>query len=135
MENKLIQRKLVTVSNLFVDIYTNLNVCSQIDKMNQLDKEELYLLIILALDKHSDEDPSVILNLLPFEEIAMDIYDQISPEDGKETNNPYIKSLIKKTGSDTIDTSVLVDENGKELREPLSKAEVRDAKINMIEND
>jgi len=51
---------------------------------------------------------------------------------GKETTNPYILSLIEKTGSDTVDTSVLVDSKGNELREPLNKAEVRDAKINMI---
>ncbi len=126
------EEKKLVVSDLFVDIYTNLNVCSQIEKMNQLDKEELYLLLILALDKHSDEDPSVILNLTPFEEVAMNIYEQISPEDGKETTNPYILLLIEKTGSDTVDTSVLVDSKGNELREPLNKAEVRDAKINMI---
>ena len=126
------EEKKLVVSDLFVDIYTNLNVCSQIEKMNQLDKEELYLLLILALDKHSDEDPSVVLNLMPFEEIAMNIYDQISPEDGKETTDPYILSLIEKTGSDTVDTSVLVDSKGNELRDPLNKAEVRDAKINMI---
>ena len=128
------ENKKLMVSELFVDIYTNLNVCSQIEKMNQLDKEELYLLLILALDKHSDEDPSVIHNLIPFEEIAMNIYDQISPENGKETTDPYILSLIEKTGSDTVDTSIIVDSNGNELREPLSKAEIRDAKINMIKN-
>jgi hypothetical protein len=125
-ENKLV------VSDLFVDIYTNLNVCSQIEKMNQLDKEELFLLIILALDKHSDEDPSVVFNLQPFEEEAMIIYDEISPEGENKTKNPHILSLIEKTGSDTIDTSVLVDKDGNALREPLNKAEVRDVKINMI---
>ena len=130
--NMIKDEKKLVVSDLFVDIYTNLNVCSQIEKMNQLGKEELYLLLILALDKHSEEDPSVVLNLMPFEEIAMNIYDQISPEDGKETTDPYILSLIEKTGSETVDTSTLVDSEGNSLREPLSKAEVRDAKINMI---
>ena len=67
--------KKIVVSDLFVDIYTNFNVCSQVEKMNTLTKKELYLLIILALDKHDDNDPVVLHNFLTFESIGDDIFE------------------------------------------------------------
>jgi hypothetical protein len=69
------EEKTLKVSDLFVEIYTNLNVWSQLENMKKLSKKELYLLLIVALDKHSDDDPVVLHNLLPWKDTALEIFD------------------------------------------------------------
>jgi Fe-S-cluster formation regulator IscX/YfhJ len=125
-------QKTISVSNLFVDIYKNFNVYDQIEKIKQLDDKEKYLLLILALDKHSDEDPVVIHNFQEFKEQVMEIYEI---QDDKETENQYLKELIELTGDKYIDTDLIVDSLGEKLPEPLTKEEVRDAKINIINSE
>lgn len=124
--------KKIVVSDLFVDIYTNFNVCSQVEKMNTLTKKELYLLILLALDKHSDDDPVVLHNFLPFESIGDDLFEL---QEDKGVSNDDLKQLIEETGDKYISTKNVIDSKGNELPEPLSKVEVRDAKINIINGD
>ena len=75
--------KKLQVSDLFVEIYTNLNVCSQLENMEKLSNKELYLLLILALDKHNDEDPVVLHNLLPWKDTALQIFEL---QDDKKTS-------------------------------------------------
>ena len=124
--------KKIVVSDIFVDIYTNFNVCSQVEKMNTLTKKELYLLILLALDKHDDNDPVVLHNFLPFESIGDDIFEI---QEDKGVVNDDLKLLIDETGDKYISTKNVIDSKGKALTEPLSKVEVRDAKINIINGD
>lgn len=123
--------KKLQVSDLFVEIYTNLNVCSQLENMEKLSKKELYLLLIIALDKHNDEDPVVLHNLLPWKDTALQIFEL---QDDKETDILELKELVEETGDKYIDVTVLVDVNGNSLREPLTKEEVRDTKINITIN-
>jgi len=123
--------KKLQVSDLFVEIYTNLNVCSQLENMEKLSKKELYLLLILALDKHNDEDPVVLHNLLPWKDTALQIFEL---QDDKETSIKELEELVEETGDKYIDVTVLVDVNGNSLRDPLTKEEVRDAKINITIN-
>ena len=123
--------KKLQVSDLFVEIYTNLNVCSQLENMEKLSKKELYLLLILALDKHNDEDPVVLHNLLPWKDTALQIFEL---QDDKETSIKELEELVEETGDKYIDVTVLVDVNGNSLREPLTKEEVRDTKINITIN-
>ena len=124
--------KKIVVSDIFLDIYTNFNVCSQVEKMKNLTKKELYLLIILALDKHDDNDPVVLHNFLPFEIIGDDIFEI---QEDKGVVNDDLKQLIDETGDKYISTKNVIDSKGKALPEPLSKVEVRDAKINIINGD
>lgn len=124
--------KKIVVSDLFVDIYTNFNVFSQVEKMKTLTKKELYLLIILALDKQDDNDPVVLHNFLPFESIGDDIFEI---QEDKEIVNDDLKLLIEETGDKYITTKNVIDSKGNRLPEPLSKIEVRDAKINIINGD
>ena len=124
--------KKIVVSDLFVDIYTNFNVCSQVEKMNTLTRKELYLLIILALDKHNEDDPVVLHNFLAFEDISDDIFEI---QEDIEVDNDDLKQLIEETGDKYITTKNVVDSKGDVLPEPLSKVEVRDAKINIISSD
>jgi hypothetical protein len=127
------EEKTLKVSNLFVEIYTNLNVCSQLENMEKLSKKELYLLLITALDKHNDDDPVVLHNLLPWKDTALEIFDL---QEDKECTIPELIELVEETGDKYIDVTIIVDSNGNKLRDPLSKEEVRDAKINItIKND
>ena len=127
------EEKTLQVSDLFVEIYTNLNVCSQLENMKNLSKKELYLLLIVALDKHNDEDPVVLHNLLPWKDTALEIFNL---QDDKETDIIELKELVEETGDKYIDVTILVDSKGNKLKEPLSKEEVRDVKINItIKND
>lgn len=119
----------IKVSDDFVEIYKNFNVYDQVEKMKQLSKKELYLLLTICLDKHSDEDPVVKFNFLPFEKESRLVYDV---QDDKEVGDKDLNELIKETSDKYIDTDVIVDSNGDKLPEPLTKVEVRDAKINII---
>lgn len=121
--------KKIVVSDLFIDIYKNFNVVTQIEKMKQLSKRELYLLLLICLDKHSDEDPVVIHNFTDFKDECLQIFDI---QDDKDTSDESLLELIKETGDKYIETDNIVDSNGKPLTSPLNKEEVRDAKIDII---
>lgn len=121
--------KKIAVSDDFIDIYKNFNVSSQIDKMKSLSKRELYLLLVLCLDFHSDEDPVCLNNYKTFKDEIIEINDI---QDDKETSNPILKSLIEETGDKYIDIDNLVDILENKLPKPLEKGEVRDAKIHNI---
>ena len=122
------EEKTLKVSDIFVEIYTNLNVCSQIENMKKLSKKELYLLLIVALDKHNDDDPVVLHNLFPWKDTALEIF---NIQDDKETDIIELNELVEETGDKYIDTTIIVDSKGNKLKEPLSKEEVRDIKINI----
>ena len=127
------KEKNLKVSDFFVDIYIHLNVCSQVERMKQLSKKELYLLLIVAIDKHSGDDPVLLHNLEPFENYADKIFDL---SDDKEVHDTNLLELIKETDDKYISTKNVVDSKNQPLPEPLSKEEVRDAKINLtIKND
>ena len=121
--------KNINVSKDLVDIYTNLNVVTQVEKMKQLTKRELYLLLTVCLDKFSDEDPVVKHNLLPFKEEIMNIFDV---QDDKEAIDSVLIDLITESGDKYIETDNIVYNNDQKLPDPLTKDQVRDAKINII---
>lgn len=123
------EAKNVTVSDLFVKIYENFNVVDQVENMNNLSEEELYLLLVYVLDRHGDEDPVVVHNLQPFKDKVMEIYDI---QDDKDTSNTILLELIEKTGDKYIETDYILNTSGEKLREPLTKEEVREAKIDII---
>jgi predicted membrane-bound dolichyl-phosphate-mannose-protein mannosyltransferase len=126
-------KKEIVVTDLFVEIYENFNVSSQIDKMMKLSERELYLLLTLCLDKHVEEDDynSTVTNNLRCENeyYIQEIYNL---QDDKLVTNKVIKKLIKETGYKYIDTKNICDKYRNTLREPLGKDEVRDIKIDII---
>lgn len=125
------EKKLV-VSEVFVNIYKNFNVVNKVEEMKSLSEKELYLLLTVCLDKHDDEQPTVVYNFQPFREQVMDLFEI---QDDKETLNPVLEELIKESGDKYIETDNIVDVDGNKLPEPLTKEEVRDAKINIINDD
>ncbi len=126
------ETKQLKVSNEFVDIFKNFNVVNKVEEMKALSKKELYLLLTLCLDKHDDEQPTVVYNFQPFREQVMELFEI---QDDKETLNPVLKELIEESGDKYIETDNIVEETGNKLPEPLTKEEVRDVKINIINSD
>jgi hypothetical protein len=124
--------KNLIVSEQFVEIFKNFNVVTQVENMKQLSKRELYLLLTVCLDKFSDEDPVVNFNFQPFKEEVMAIFDI---QDDKDATDTDLISLIDESGDKYIETDYIINNNGDKLPEPLTKEEVRDAKINIINND
>lgn len=131
-DNESTNENKIHVSNEFVDIFSNFNVVTQVEKMKQLTKRELYLLLTVCLDKFSDEDPVVKHNLLPFKEEIMNIFDV---QDDKEATDPILIDLITESGDKYIETDYIVYNDDQKLPEPLNKEQVRDAKINIINED
>lgn len=124
--------KTLVVSEQFVDIFKNFNVVTQVEEMKKLSKRELYLLLTVCLDKFSDEDPVVNFNFQPFKEEVMEIFDV---QDDKDSTNQTLLDLISESGDKYIETDYIVDNKGEKLPDPLTKEEVRDAKINIINKD
>jgi hypothetical protein len=88
--------------------------------------------LTLCLDKHDDGQPTVVYNFQPFREQVMELFEI---QDDKETLNPILQELIEESGDKYIETDNIVDVDGNKLPEPLTKEEVRDAKINIINSD
>lgn len=126
------ETKQIKVSKEFVDIFRNFNVVNQVEEMKKLSKKELYLLLTVCLDKHDDEQPTVVYNFQPFREEVMQIFEI---QDDKETLNPILQALIEESGDKYIETDGIVDELGSKLPDTLTKEQVRDAKINIINSD
>ncbi len=124
--------KTLVVSDEFFEIFKNFNVVTQVEEMKNLSKRELYLLLTVCLDKFSDEDPVVNFNFQPFKEEVMEIFDV---QDDKDSTNQTLLDLISESGDKYIETDYIVDNKGEKLPEPLTKEEVRDAKINIINKD
>lgn len=124
------ENKKIKVSDEFIELYRNFNVYEQSEKIKSLNKKDLYLLLTLCLDKHSDEDPVVVNNFLPFREECMKIFDV---QDDKGTDDLSLKELIKETGDEYIDTDTIVGSSGSKLPEPYTKQEARDIKIQKLE--
>ena len=131
-DNESTSENKIHVSNEFVDIFSNFNVVTQVEKMKQLTKRELYLLLTVCLDKFSDEDPVVKHNLIHFKEEIMNIFDV---QDDKEATDLALIDLITESGDKYIETDNIVYNNDQKLPDPLTKEEVRDAKINIINED
>jgi hypothetical protein len=119
----------IKVTNEFINIYRNFNVKDVSNEIKNLSQKELYLLLTLCLDKHSDDNSTVLHNFQSFIEQVMEIYDI---QDDKETTNPLLKVLIEESGDKYIETDDIVDENGNKLPDPYTKLELRDIKIDLI---
>ena len=119
----------IIVSNEFVDIFRNFNVVDKIEEMKLLSKRELYLLLTVCFDKHDEDQPTVIHNFLEFKDYIMEINDLF---ENNKTDNPI---LIELSEGSYIETDNIVDENGNVLPTPLTKEEIRDVRINIINGD
>ena len=120
--------KKVSVSREFVKCYEYFNVCNVIPDMNLLEKRELYLLLTLCVDKHDDTNAIVLNNFSAF---TNEIKEILSIQENEKSENEIILSLIKETGDESIEIDDIVCEN-KKMRDPFTKEEIRDIKIDLI---
>ncbi len=125
------EKKVVVVSEDFVNIYRHFNVYDQIDKVNKLSEREKYLLLMACIDLHSEDDPVVTHNLSGFKPELEELDNMLA--DSKYVSD-NITELINETG-DYIETDNIVDSTGKKLPDPFSKDEVRDLKISLIDGE
>jgi len=119
------------VSDEFLKIYRNFNVYDQTEQINKLSDRERYLLLILCVDKHDDENPIVLYNFKPFKEEIKEIYEV---QDNKETTNQVLLDLIKETDHKHVESDYIRDKDGNKVPDPFDKNEVRDKKIDIINN-
>ena len=117
----------ITVSELFLEIYRNFNVSNQIDKMNLLTKEELYLLLDACIDRHDEDDVTVQLNFSPFVEEIKEI---LKIQSGEDADDKVLKNLQDRISQTLI--CELKTQSGEDLPDPYTKEEVRDLKLNKI---
>jgi hypothetical protein len=119
------------VSDEFLEIYRNFNVYDQTEQINKLSDRERYLLLILCVDKHDDENPIVLYNFKTFKEEIKEIYEV---QDNKETTNQVLLDLIKETDHKHVESDYIRDKDGNVVPDPFDKNEVRDKKIDIINN-
>jgi len=117
------QSTLISVSELFLDIFRLFNVSDQRERMKQLTKKELYFLLISAMDNHNEDDPVVITNFSDFE---LEINEILEFQESEKTTNEYLLELVKETDDSWISTTVV------ELPTPYTRDEVRDLKLGGI---
>lgn len=108
----------IQVSDTFVDIYKMFNVTGQTEKMSLLSRKELMLLLVLAVDSFSEENPAVMKNFKNYKTEMELIYDL---QQDKECTDVDLLTLGKETDEKYIDTSKIRDSSGNELPSPLSE--------------
>lgn len=121
------EKDTIKVSQKFIEIYRNFNVSDQREKMNELSKEELYLLLDSCIDRHDEADTTVTLNFSPFYNELKEI---LKIQSGEEVDNDILSKLQKDT--DYRLSSNRVSESGEELPSIYTRDEVRDLKLNKI---
>ena len=115
------------VSQLFVDIFQYFNVYDQRDRMKNLSRVELYLLLDTCVDAHDEDDSTVCQNFSPY---MNEIKDILGIQNGYEPTDSDLKELIKQT--DPFLNIEKVTESGEHLPEVFTKLEVRELKLNKI---
>jgi len=115
------------VSQLFVDIFQYFNVYDQRDRMKNLSRDELYLLLDTCVDSHDEDDSTVCQNFSPY---MSELKQILEIQNGSESTDSDLKELIKLT--DPILKSEKVTESGEHLPEVFTKVQVRELKLNKI---
>lgn len=120
------------VSDKFIWIYRRMHVKNLVEDMKQLDKRELYLLLLRTLDDHDLENESVMANMRAFKAECLEIF---AINDGKETSCPVLAELKGEDISKTLINLHMTDRQGVVIGSPLTRDEIRDEKISDIIDD
>jgi len=127
------KNKYITVSDNFVETYKMFNVIKQTEKLNQLSRKELMLMLVLAIDSFSEENPAVLEN---FKEFKNELELVFNLQQDQECIDEDLLQLGKETDEKYIDTSKIRDMKGEELPTALTDSEAlqirRDIGINNI---
>lgn len=112
----------IQVSENFVDIFKHFNVNSQIDKMSQLSRKELLLMLTLAVDSYSEDNNIVIENFRPFKG-ELDLIYQL--QNDETVTDADILSIAQETGEKYIDTTNIVQSDGSSLPTATTEEQAR----------
>jgi hypothetical protein len=107
------------VSKEFVDIYGKFNVVDQTEKMKELSRSELLLLLTLAVDAFEVGNPYATHNLTPYKAELQLLFDS---QGDKKIEDDDILDLVEKTGEKIV-TDGLLDQDGNKLPTPLTDEE------------
>lgn len=121
------EKDTIKVSQKFIEIYRNFNVSDQREKMSELSKKELYLLLDSCVDSHDEDDSTVALNFSPY---SVELKEILKIQSGDEVDNTILKELQKET--DFRLSSDRVSESGDKLPSTYTREQVRDLKLNKI---
>ena len=121
----------VQVSSEFVKCYEHFNVFDVISDMKLLDRRELYLLLMLCVDNHDDNNTIVLKNFSEFKEELNEILDL---QENEETTNEFLLALTLETCDTAIDINNIVSVDGNKIKAPFTKEEIRDIKIDKIDS-
>lgn len=108
----------IIVSDEFVKAYKLFNVI-KLDLSN-LSRQELLLLLVVAVDVFSEENSVVIDNFRPFQSEINIILDLLSD---KDIDDQDLLNLATLTNEKYIDTSKIEDSLGNDLPKPLTNNE------------
>ena len=118
----------MNVSSEFVEAFQLFNVINIDKQFELLNITEKYLLCLITIDRHDENDPVALSNFIKISHYFNDILDLHKTG---ETNIPELRELIKLTKSGKIDTSIIRDSNGNVL-EIWERDKIRDFKIDKI---
>ena len=117
---------MIKVSDLFVDIFQNINVVTQIERMRELERKELLLLLTLSIAM-IDTSLVFVENVRPFKDECFVIRDSLPQNRGKVdvTDIDIIKLIEESSGDDlnSIDPNEIRDQLGNKLPKLLSNEE------------
>jgi hypothetical protein len=99
--------------------------------MKLLDRRELYLLLMLCVDNHDDNNTIVLKNFSEFKEELNEILDL---QENEETTNEFLLALTLETCDTAIDINNIVSVDGNKIKAPFTKEEIRDIKIGKIDS-
>ena len=88
--------------------------------LSNLSRQELLLLLVVAVDVFSEENSVVIDNFRPFQSEINIILDLLSD---KDIDDPDLLNLANLTNEKYIDTSKIEDSLGNDLPKPLTNNE------------
>jgi hypothetical protein len=125
------KNKKVQVSSEFIKCYEHFNVFDVISDIKKLDKRELYLLLMLCVDNHDDNNTIVLQNFSEFKEELNEILDL---QENEETTNEFLLALTLETCDTAIDIENIVCVDGGNIKAPFTKDEIRDIKIDKIDS-
>jgi hypothetical protein len=124
----------LTVSDEFISAYRLFNVNYQVDNIRKLSKSEIFIMLLVCLDKHDEEQKVVMSNFEKFKEEALLIHKVLENDVADDSNLKHLVDTLNKSYVNVADS--VVDKNGEKLPKVYTKDEatqkMRDIKITLI---
>lgn len=130
MKKELKDTPKIIVSDELIDIYLNIDKVNRIDSIKQLSKRELYILLLIVIDNHDDNNKYVKYNCRPFEKEAFEIY---KVQNNEKINSVILNKLIENSSEHYIETTNIFDSEGNSLPTLNDIRSIRKYKLKVLE--